>query len=641
MICFDKINSVFAKTFFLGAFILSPILADAQTQSDTTNYFFSLDKTNALSVQSVKHLNTLNFLGDFFYKKNFGKINLAVDANTTNSYFFTTQESFRTAQKIKFYADRSLLAGIRAGIFLSRNYFNDDKRLAISNAEVNQGLLYVAYNSAVLQLNGFGGVSANSQSGITDNGAIYGFEGNIKNYSFENQMLSGKFHFSNEDISPRKNYERNADAVLFSRVTPTFANQLRAGYNELRRDFYISVDSIIGEHFNTSHNIERRNERRFFAEEKILTRPMKNLSVNFAASLLSQKIDRTKKYILPQYVTVSSFDPVTERLTLNFTLESFYKFARGGLSAKINYYEKEETFSVNPINGANEIFYDLRMQQEERKNNTSRLGYITLGGNYELTSCDKFSFSAFHRKLTYDTPSEENFDDRDELLTMFRFTYTRKFSYLFKMNFNLEASQNHVVYIFAERSSNNNIKRILKFSADGIYAGKNVTSKNTAEISANYTVFDFEDLLQNFQSFAYRQVLFRDSSSVNFSKNFGFRFFGYLKLAEQGEFDWNDFAEKPFQFRKEIFAEPFLISRVYFFRFGLGVRYFNLAISDFDELNLIPVSEYTSVGPSFLVTANLADKLNLILHGWYEFIEKENNYRDENLNFNLTFFWKI
>jgi len=77
--------------------------------------------------------------------------------------------------------------------------------------------------------------------------------------------------------------------------------------------------------------------------------------------------------------------------------------------------------------------------------------------------------SVFHRKLRYDTPSEINFDDRDELLTIARIQYERKINAIFTAFINTEASLNKTVYIFKERSSNNNINRIIKLSGGGIF----------------------------------------------------------------------------------------------------------------------------------------------------------------------------
>ncbi len=633
--------SFFAAVFLPLLLVITNEPVFPQAFPDTSNYIFPHDKENLLIVTTDKHINTFNVSGNLFYAKSFANFNAMLDAKASSAYFSSSNESFRASQKIKFALDYAPFEHLKTGALVNRNYFNDDKRLSISNAEVNQVLLYAGINYGNAELNLFGGISNNLQMNIRDNGLTYGAEGYFDNLKMEDQFVSGKFHFSNEDISPRKNYERAADISLQSVISSSFTNQINLGYRETRRDFYLEIDSLLGEEFVTEKNIEKRVEENFFAEEKMFYNFTKNFRFVFSGKIFGQNINRAKKYVNPDYVTISSFDPRMERFALDFSSGINYASPEISAFAKINYYEKEETFSVGQIEGANEILYQLRMKQEERKNNISKLAFLTAGASYEITPKNKLSLTLFHRKLVYDTPSEENFDDRDELLTMLRLRYSKKFSYLFRMNFDLEGSMNHVVYIFSERSSNNNIKRILKLAVAGIYEGKNVLSRNEAEISANYTVYDFEDIIQNSQSFAFRQVVFKDSTSAALSKNFGIKFYGYAKLSEQGEFSWEEFAEKPFQFRNEIFAEPSFFLNVYFLKLGAGLRYFSLKTYGYEKLNLRLTSEYLSLGPSFFAQGRISNKLRLDLRGWYEFISGDNNFQNRNLNFNFHLNWKI
>ena len=125
----------------------------------------------------------------------------------------------------------------------------------------------------------------------------------------------------------------------------------------------------------------------------------------------------------------------------------------------------------------------------------------------------------FHRKLKYDTQSDENFDDRDELLSILRLYYVKGITPFFDLFFNLEGSLNKTVYLFAERSSNNNTRRVIKFSGGGDYKIGILRSKNEAIVSANYTVYDFEELNPNLSSFSFRQLYLKDSTQVKLSKN--------------------------------------------------------------------------------------------------------------------------
>ena len=123
---------------------------------------------------------------------------------------------------------------------------------------------------------------------------------------------------------------------------------------------------------------------------------------------------------------------------------------------------------------------------------------------------------------------------------------------------NLEGNLNKIVYVFKERSANNNTRRVLKFSSGGDIRLSYLTSRNVAEVSANYTVFEFEDLNPNLNSFSFRQLVLSDSTQIKLFRTTSFNFLGYIKLSEQGDFNWQGFANKPVRDLEEYYAEPTL-----------------------------------------------------------------------------------
>ena len=614
----------------------------AQLSADSTSFFFPLNKVNRLQISSNKHLNTLNFRGNIFYKKQVGKVNFAVDGGYSSAYFFATQKSFRSSHLINTYADYSLFDWLAPGFYLKRSYYNDDQRLAISSAEVNQGMLYTKFKlKNIFNVISFGGISNNIQAGLNDTGPIYGVEGNIYQLGMEDLNINGRFHYSNEDISPRKNSLRNVSFILQTLGNKVFRNYLSAGYDESRKDFYTSIDSALSSTFNVTNNIESRTETNYSIEDKFRVFLSKKSFFDITGNIRKKIVDRAKRYILPSLATTSSFDPTVNRLSINIAGSFSHREENLQLTVNGGFNSREETFTVKNIEGANDIFYSLRQDQESKKDNVSKLEFVTGTFKYNLSSKNILVFSLYQRKLKYDTPSEENFDDRDELLTMLRIRFTRKFNPFFTMHFNLEGSQNHLVYIFAERSSNNNIKRILKFNGEGVYRGKYVTSTNSAEVSANYTVYDFEDITQNYQSFAFRQFIAKDSSSIRISPLFTFTTFAYTKISEQGEFSWKSFSEKPFQYRSEIYAEPSLFMTIKLFNIGVGLRYYELKNYNYSLLQLTPVSDYSSLGPSLKIVTPFSKYIQLSFYGWYEFVNLDNAKSKKQTNFNLSFYWNL
>jgi hypothetical protein len=243
--------------------------------------------------------------------------------------------------------------------------------------------------------------------------------------------------------------------------------------------------------------------------------------------------------------------------------------------------------------------------------------------------------------LPYGIQSEENFDDRDELLSILRLSYTRRINHLFNFFVNLEGSYNHVVYIFGERSSNNNVRRVLKLGTGGEFDGSHFFSRNIIEVSANYTSYDFEDINPNARSYSFRQFSAKDSTSFGLVGNVYFDFLGYVKLSEQGDFDWASFSNNPDRYLAEYYIEPLLSIRAGYLRMSAGIRIFSLKTFGYNESDTkLLTNEYTSRGPITNFSVQLTN-LSLNLTGWYEFIKNEADVKRELANLSLSVNWKL
>ena len=68
---------------------------------------------------------------------------------------------------------------------------------------------------------------------------------------------------------------------------------------------------------------------------------------------------------------------------------------------------------------------------------------------------------------------------------------------------------------------------------------------------ANYTVYDFEDILSQVQSFSFRQLSLRDSILYEVNSRLNLEFINDLKFYEQGEFRESEFSERPLMYYDE------------------------------------------------------------------------------------------
>ncbi len=630
------------KTQFILLLLLLYVNHFSQMTSDSLSSFFISPKPSTFFLGSDKNINTLNVNSNFYINSYLSNFNFAIDGKFNSAFLTTSQKIYRNSHSLKLSMDYSIYDFFSPGLLVYRHYYSDNNQNSLSNIEENKFLFFSKLNyEQFLEFSPFWGKSQNKQYAIIDDGEILGFEGKLENIEFENIRIKSNFQYLDENISPRFDFIRDANLAINTQNSEIFSNKLEISYLERNKDFYKSTDSSTAIHFDILNNIESRIEQKTLIENKLNLYFGNSSHFEVVGSVNFENVERKKKYIFTEIATSSTFDPKIDKLQLNFMGNYYYNSSDFSYYFRSNFQNREEIFSVNPIDGIDEIFFSQRQETEHKKDNNSKLYLLSSGTEISISQNNKIGFSLLHRKLIYNTPSDDNYDDRDELLSMGKLSFLKRFSHFFDWNISLEGSFNHIVYIYSERSSNNNIKRILKLSTDSYYHGKIVRSQNSAEVLANYTVYDYETFSGNLKSFAFRQFVFRDSTFIKFTNNWEFGSETYLKLSEQGQFSWNDFAQKPSQYIQEVFTEPKVIYNNSTFFAGVGIRLFSLSNYQFEKMNKKMESDYLSVGPSFEASLQLFDSISSKFYGWYENIYKDSQFDKNLLNFNFTLSWKI
>ncbi len=625
-------------------FLLLPGFLFAQVSGDSLSFLSSNYTNKVLSTNLEKQLNTTNLNSLLRYNYSGNNFFFGVTEQYKSTVIKLRSKNIRDEQNFSLFGEYSLLPSVKIGILTNNNIYSDDRKIGINEASLLNSSLYAKFNiSGNLRLTPYGGFSINKQVGEDDRGAIYGTEALLNYVSEDDFSLDANLKLQNEDISPRKNTLRFINASLSNKVGNNFSNLVTAKYSEVRKDFYFDSDSLLLSTFNINHNIQSRSEKSYLLADRIFLAPVsENISLNLNGKVYWREIDRNTRYFLLSNISPSTFDSKIEEFKLNFDGNLIYRSKKLNGMLKIEYSEREEKHKAKNIKDANNIFFEKRQELENSKNNKSQLTVLATSWIYSFSEKDKINFSLLHRKLIYDTPSEANFDDRDELLTIFRLKYMRKLNPVFSWFVNLEGSINHIVYIFAERSSNNNIRRVLKLSSGGSFNNKFISSENIFEVSANYTVYDFEDIIPNVKSFVFRQFAFRDSSKINLLPDIFLSLEGYIKLSEQGNFRWTSFSSKPERFLAEYFALPQIIVRKNNLEFGAGIRLFSLTTFKYNSDNIkYKSSNYFSFGPVTQMGYKIIDNLNVAVYGWYEFITTESSDKKEIANLSMKVDWKL
>lgn len=639
------------KNFFLNNYKFSIVFIlflsyqmHAQIEKDSSVFSSANYSIKFLNNTIDKQLNTYIFNTQLKHSINSSKYFFGINENFSSTIISTVEKNIKDEQFLKLLGHYNFTEKIIGGIYLTNNIYSDNRQVAINKTSALNASLFLKFIPAKdIELIPFGGLSSNNQIGEKDNGFIYGTEALFNNFNLGDFDVSSFLRLQNEDISPRKNTYSYFSIDLNSNFEESFYNTISTYIANQRKDFYFIADESTASEFGIINNIQSRIETNYLLQDKIKVIPQNSpFALDIEGKIFWRNIERSTRYISLKNTSSSSFDSKIQELRLDLNSTAEYKLKNVNILLKFSFSERDEKHQPRKIEGLSQIVFNEREKSESLKNSISQLANISLNTFFNISNKDRVTFSLFHRKLKYDTPSKENYDDRDELLTMGRVLFERQFNSLFRAFVNLEGSLNKIVYIFSERSSNNNVQRIIKLSSGGIISSKRITSSNSAEVSANYTVFDYEKLNPNYRSYSFRQFIVRDSTTIVLFKNFSLFFTGYTKLSEQGDFQWSSFSSKPLRYLSEQYIEPKLFFNYYNCSVGSGLRYFSLGTYNFKKgTEKNKLSEYISIGPVLEINCNTSKDFSFKLYGWYEFIKTDNNSKREIANFNLKLLYNF
>ncbi|MBK9247729.1 MAG: hypothetical protein IPM69_06335 [Ignavibacteria bacterium] len=224
--------------------------------------------------------------------------------------------------------------------------------------------------------------------------------------------------------------------------------------------------------------------------------------------------------------------------------------------------------------------------------------------------------------LQYDTPSELNYDDRDELTIMTQAHYQRRISKGLSAGISIQLQMLHLVYLRAQRSALNNWNRILRFAPELMITSHGLQMQPRFEVLANYTAYDFEEQSIDVQSFSFRQVSYRDSITLNLGQDYHAHTSIYARYFERGQLSWSSFSETPLsknyeQFIKILFYTPTLSG----LSVGCGVRYYALRQTSVFKTSSIGFSSdgfQQFYGPEIIAELQFTSGSKCTLSGWYE-----------------------
>jgi hypothetical protein len=609
---------------------------------------------------NISHNFINTYLNDQINSINFNsKINIDIKFKKYNFFIKNYYASDITRLEKNYFKDfNNIKTGVGYYPFeklnLSLNYlgflYSDEKILQLKGSASNSFYFSGLYEDEISTgtLSSFinFGYKLENQIGEYNRGFISSGDLNLSGIDYKGYLLDGQVKLSYENLNPRKNSLILAKLLVDKSYNDNLVfNQVDGYFSRSRKDYYVPADTMTKTQFNVNNNIEQRVETiaRFadYFQYKISDRVDILLSVNPYLRFVTKD-----NYFIPNSSSVMSGIYDAELTEVNLLTEATLKFDYEKLNFLLRsvYSERDEKHNVRNPERLNPVSVKDKEELEESKNNHStRFSFM---GNlfYNLSQFNRFEIFGSSSILKYDTQSETNYDDRDELNMVFainhRYNNWKNLQLITSLDFNLY----HTVYILSEKSSNNNWNRIFRLTSKSFLNFNDfLRTSNTFSILANYTVYDFEDIMSNIKSYSFRQFNWKDSTAIKLIRNVEFRVYAELKLYERGELNWGSFSTKPVSFFEDKIINPELI---YYYSdkisFSVGYRYFEQKRYYYENGNRIYDYSVKTYGPvaKLLIDINRKSLIEIIgSHDSYIYVK--NNPAEKHFNLYLNVIWNL
>jgi hypothetical protein len=540
---------------------------------------------------------------------------------------------------------------LEAGVFLLNNLelrsaltsfsFTDDRAFGLNNLTTTRALAGVTWKLFdLVQLTPMAGYTIDNQQGIRDGGFSYAAQALLSGFGFGQATASGELSLSAEHISPRYQYDHRGGAEVSARIGDNSVNTTQLNYRETRREFYQNPSGAVLDPA-TPIPIESRREQSLSVRDMLQYSLFQNVSLHAAFDLSQRNIWRDRN------TTESGsgspfFSTFISEFTLNGSSQLIYNDTDTRGVLRLEHNERDEFHELNPFEGAIPSVVARQVRLEEQKNNSIRQTQLGLDIAHSFGNADTLSLTGAVLKMQYDTPSEENYDDRDEIVFLTGFRWARRFSPEFTASLYGDLAMRHTVYIFSQRSANNTWNRVLRLTPSSeLRLAQSFVSKNTAEIVANYTVYDFEDVAQGQRSFSLRQLSLTDSTALRLHGPLWIDAALHVRWYERGELRWAAFTLRPVQFFEEKTVSLALQRRGDNWDVSVGIRYFEQRRYRYTGNERHSAGRLANYGPTVQLQYSLFGHSRILIDGWYQLTDESDRPRRSTPNLILHTAWNL
>ena len=606
-----------AKLFLILLITFCASKMSAQTDvSEIQSFIDSTIYRNFTDTYLDNGILSANFTSRVNYNNTSGKINYYIKNYYSSAVTKLNTNFYRDFENIKTGVGYKLNDDFRAFVNYTGMLFSDDKNIQLKGSSSSlftlSGFYEKDFTNYSFNSNVNAGYKLEKQIGELNRGISLSGEFNLDNLFVSDFFIDGQLKLGYEDLDPRKKNLIASRLYFDKSFNDNLArNEFEGFFSRIRKDFYFPADANTKSQFSIENNIVNRTESIIRGYDRFDYTISDNTQFYININPYFRDIIKENFYI-PKIMTASPsiYDTRIQEFSLGGEAALLFDYEKINFQLKASFSERDEKhFLINSDRIASNFVKEKEQLEASKNNHSSR---FKLDGNiyYSPAYSNRFELSASGSILKYDTPSEINSDDRDELNVIFYLGHRYNNLSNFILTTSIDLNLYHTVYIFSEKSANNNWNRVLRFTTRNIFTPSEAfRTVNTFSVLANYTVYDFEDIISTVKSYSFRQMNFKDSTILRFTNWLGMDMYGEIKLYERGELNWNAFSERPLNYFEDkiinsqlnyFFNKFIIISGGYRFfeqrrfKYSAGNRIFDTYIRTYGPLARLRVDWKTS-----------------------------------------------
>jgi hypothetical protein len=417
----------------------------------------------------------------------------------------------------------------------AKSWYQSDKQVSADNQFGNHvlGISGSYQNGNKIHITPFVGYQQSKNRMLSEWGWDTGIIGNLEDIKMDIYNIDLSFLTSYDFFKSRQNHDNSFSINLNGVFSPMTGDSLTINYDESQREYFSGGKETIIRSVIEKKRLLNNLYYNITSSNQLLLR------TNIQSSRISYYSDRDILFIENQF----RYMHIGNRFHYSFALRT-----------------NDETQTTSDI----------------RTDSRTRQTAMDVSGNYYYNTRNLFQLSLAYIKLQYDTPDTVyNNNDRDEQRLLATLLYQHRFSPVLWINFYAYSYFFHQIFIFKERSLDNSMNNIYKLNPRVVYQERNIKNQLSAEVSANYTIYDFDTPDTPLNSFLFRKFVFYDSLVVHiFGKIHGGANIR-LELEDKGNFYPEIFAQRVIGSYRVTFWDLFIMNKNLFnFNVTLGYTIF-------------------------------------------------------------------